>query len=273
MGEVLHLLPTEAGARAPLVSSPAPSGAVSLSAGLADVALRHLLDPLLAALFPSSCSACGQLVSRPRRGPLCDDCWRSLPRHRGTMCLCGRPISQGQTCAHCRRGLTPFATGFSLGPYSGGLRVAVHELKYRGRRHVAARLVEQMWAAGAAERIDVPNAVVVPVPLHPRRRRERGFNQAELLARALASRCDLPVVADALVRRKDTPPQTALSAAQRRGNVQGAFAVRRRAAIAGRTIILVDDVFTTGATAMACARLLRRSGAAEVRLITAARVT
>jgi len=110
------------------------------------------------------------------------------------------------------------------------------------------------------------------VPLHPRRRRERGFNQAELLARALAARLTRECEPAALVRRRETRPQAGLTAAARRRNVAGAFAVRRQARVAGRLVVLVDDVVTTGATVAACAHALRAAGAREVRLVSAARV-
>ncbi len=113
---------------------------------------------------------------------------------------------------------------------------------------------------------------LVPVPLHPRRRRERGFNQSALLAREIARRTGKATCPDALCRRVDTVPQAGLSAAARRRNVRDAFAVQRRAAVAGRTVVLVDDVLTTGATALACARRLGEAGAREVRLLTVARV-
>jgi len=110
------------------------------------------------------------------------------------------------------------------------------------------------------------------VPLHPRRLRERGFNQAALLAHEIARRTDRACCADALVRRQDTVPQAGLSAAARRRNVRAAFAVRRKASVAGRTVTLVDDVVTTGATALACGRELLAAGAREVRLLSVARV-
>jgi ComF family protein len=175
-------------------------------------------------------------------------------------------------CGRCRRGLQPFSAGASLGPYEGSLRTAIHEFKYRSRRRVATRLAAELLASEAGAAVLGGAQVLVPVPLHPRRRRERGFNQAELLAAELAAGTGLEVAAGALVRRKDTAPQAGLSAAQRRENVSGAFAVRKRAQIADRVVVVVDDVFTTGATALACARALREGGACEVRLLAAARV-
>jgi ComF family protein len=149
--------------------------------------------------------------------------------------------------------------------------VLLHELKYRGRRRLATRLAEALLAEPAARAVIEGASALVPVPLHPRRRRDRGFNQAELIAAAIARRTGIALFASALVRRKDTAPQTGLSAAARRGNVRGAFAVRRRAQVAERRIVLVDDVLTTGATAQACAQALREAGAVEVRLLSVAR--
>ncbi|MBI3932580.1 MAG: ComF family protein [Acidobacteria bacterium] len=232
-----------------------------------------LLDPVLAVVFPSRCPACKGPVDHPTRGPLCEGCWGTLPRHAGPRCGCGAPIAgSSPACPRCRRRRSPVDAGFSLGPYDGVLRTLVHELKFRGRRAVASRLAEALAAEPAARALVAPGVVLVPVPLHPRRRRERGFNQAELLAVELGRRAGCDVAPLALVRRKDTPPQTGLPAAARRRNVHGAFAVRRRAQVAGRIVVLVDDVTTTGATARACAVALREAGALEVRLVTAARV-
>ncbi len=145
------------------------------------------------------------------------------------------------------------------------LRAIVHALKYGGRRRVAGPLAERLAAAGAGI-LDGAD-VVVPVPLHRARQRARGFNQAA----ELAQRLGVPV-AHLLRRVRATPSQTDLPAARRHANVRGAFALARGASPRGATVVLVDDVETTGATLEACARVLRDAGAKEVRALTAARV-
>jgi ComF family protein len=235
--------------------------------------VKHLVDPVLAVVFPSLCPACGASVDEPTRGPLCGPCWRDLPRHRRALCRCGFALPEGLgACGRCRRGLSPIEAGASLGPYEGSLRTVLLELKFRGRRRVAARLAEEILATGPTRGLLVPGAVLVPVPLHPRRRRERGYNQCELLAEEVCRRAGVEVARGVLVRRKDTSPQAGLSAAARRRNVEGAFAVRQRGRLAGRPVVLLDDVWTTGATARSCARILKEAGATEVRLLSVARV-
>lgn len=265
MGQAVPVLPGEAGAGAALSAAPGAWGRL-LASGSA------LVDPVLAVVFPQACPGCRHALDRPTRGPFCGACWLSLPRHTHPLCDCGAASAAGP-CARCRRGRSAFRRGGSLGPYEGTLRTAIHELKYGGQRRVAAGLADAALRSGCLSALVEPGAVLVPVPLHPRRRRERGFNQSELLAREIGRRTGAAVAPAALVRRQDTPPQTGLCAAARRANVKDAFAVRQRARVAGRTVVLVDDVFTTGATAQACARALREAGAADVRLLTMARVS
>ena len=237
----------------------------------ADAIQRRIVDPILAVVFPSRCPGCQTSLAAPTSGPLCQVCWEGVPRHRQPMCACGVPLAVASTCGRCRRGLTPITLGASLGPYEGTLRLLLHELKYRGRRRVAPRLAEALLQTPEVGRVLGGGHVLLPVPLHPKKRRARGFNQSELLAREIGSRAGLPVAASALKRLKNTRPQTGLSAAARRVNMRGAFAIRKRAAVEGRVVVLVDDVVTTGATSLACARALRAAGAPEVRLLSAAR--
>ncbi len=239
---------------------------------LARAAARRLVDPVLAVVFPSSCPACGRLLTRAGDGPICETCWGALPRWRGVTCRCGLPLLPDQAaCGRCRGELRPFAAGASLGPYEGTLRLVLHELKYSGRRRAATRLAAMLLEDDAVRRLVATSDVLVPVPLHPRRLRQRGFNQSALLAAALGRAAERPACADALARRRETAPQSGLTAIERRRNVRDAFAVRRRARLAGRVVTLVDDVTTTGATALACAHALSSGGALEVRLLTVAR--
>jgi ComF family protein len=233
---------------------------------------RWLLDPLVAALFPSTCVVCSEPLCRPTRGPICGPCVERLPRHAGAQCTCGqRLLCEAGQCARCRRRRNSLAAGASLGPHEGSLRLAIHALKYRGHRRVAPQLASALWSTPAVKALIDPGALLVPVPLGKRRRHERGFNQAELVARALARMSGARLVPGALVRRRSTPPQTQLSARARRANVRGAFAAPRPARLRNRIVVLVDDVYTTGATARECARVLKAAGAAEVRVVTAAR--
>jgi ComF family protein len=160
----------------------------------------------------------------------------------------------------------PLDRSRAIGLYDGALRSIVHALKYEGRRSLAKPLGAMMRARCADVLSDAELAV--PVPLHPSRRRERGFNQAE----DLASHVGLPIAA-ALRRVRRTAPQADLPAGRRHGNVKGAFAAGKDfQLVLGRVVVLIDDVSTTGATLDACARVLKECGAREVRALTAARV-
>lgn len=186
---------------------------------------------------------------------------------------CGDPLPTWRdlppdvaVCVRCRRTKHAVDRARTVGEYTGSLRAIIHAFKYGGRRSLAKPLGWLMQTRGATLLEGV--ACTVPVPLHRSRRRQRGFNQAADLARRLG----LPVV-PALRRVRATTPQADLPAAQRHRNVRDAFAMTRCGRrLAGATIVLIDDVSTTGATLDACARVLKAAGVAEVRALTAARV-
>jgi ComF family protein len=180
-------------------------------------------------------------------------------------------------CGSCRLAEQEFDMARSYGLYTGNLRKAILHLKFHGREHLANRLGALL--ARAFEALPEPDsAIVAPVPLHPSRRRQRGFNQAELLARSLVRNLrreerGLQLVVNLLRRVRATLPQVGLSASARRENVRGVFSVSRPERIRNRTVVLVDDVMTTGATLSACAAALKRAGASRVLALSLARAT
>lgn len=179
------------------------------------------------------------------------------------------PLDAEGRCALCRTGLRGFDAAYCFGSYEGTLRELIHLYKY-GRIQTLARPLADLLAAALPldERFDA----VTPVPLHWRKQWQRGFNQSDLLARAVARRRGIPVVR-ALRRTRSTQTQAGLSNTERRKNVAAAFQCRRSGeTLAGRRVLLIDDVMTTGSTAAACARVLKQAGAARVVLLTVARV-
>lgn len=241
-------------------------------------AIRLTADALLAVAIAPRCAACDAILESPRSGPVCAACWAGLRAPAPPLCrTCGDSLPSWRVvslrmsqCARCRRGPTFVDAGRCACDYDGSLRAIVHAFKYDGRRSLAVRLGRMMRDSGADLLGDA--ACVVPVPLHPWRRVRRGFNQAADLAREL----DRPVV-HALWRARPTGAQAGLTAAARRRNVRRAFVVSpllrisvRARFIEGKVVVLVDDVRTTGATLNACAEVLKRAGAREVRALTAA---
>lgn len=252
------------------------------------------VDVLLSACLAPTCAVCDGWLRTPTRGAVCETCWSAVQIFTPPLCaVCGAPLARstraegtGGACGLCASAPLRFVDrAAALGLHDGTLRHVVHALKF-GRRHGLAVRLACLLRAAHGDLIEAADAVV-PVPLHPRRRRSRGFNQAHELARHLGR----PVLV-ALHRTRHTPPQTALTAHARQVNVERAFAVARAAqgrparrrpwgwwtgagqpcrGVEGRRLLLVDDVWTTGATLSACARVLKEAGAREVWAIVIAR--
>ncbi len=222
--------------------------------------MRPALRAFLDLVFPPRCAACGALGQEP----FCPVCAEAVDAAPPGCRRCGRP-GPDAVCGPCLVQPPAFDAVRAGGLLGGPLADAVHALKYRGRPALARPLGE--WLAG---RVELPSgAVLVPVPLAPRRRRERGHDQAALLAEALSRAAGRERLRRALRRVRDTPPQVGRDRAARSRNVQGAFAAST--AVAGRDVVLVDDVVTTGATADACARALKAAGARSVTVVSLAR--
>ena len=233
-----------------------------------------IADAIMALVLAPCCAACDQPLERPTLGCVCPSCWSSIHSLTEPLCeTCGdalatwrRAGTDTRQCVRCRRLPRVIARGRAIAPYDGRLRDILHALKYNSRRSLAAPLARRM-AAAAPEILEGAD-FVVPVPLHFLRHYRRGFNQAE----ELAKRLPVPMLR-ALRRTRRTATQTELPEARRHRNVRDAFAVRwwARDAIAEKTLVLVDDVSTTGATLDACARALMKAGAKEIRALTGAR--
>jgi ComF family protein len=243
------------------------------------MALARWFDPLLDLVFPAVCPVCSTRSDDPAHRPFCEPCWAALPVRLGPGCaVCGNPfpgLAGVLPCDACRRTPPPYAFARAVAPFRDGMREAIHALKY-GHRPVLATPLGQLLAEVGARDLPAPPAdwadAVVPVPLHPARLAERGFNQAELLAVPCAARWRRPLLGRALARMRATLPQTDLDAEARRANVRDAFRVLRPEEVLDRRLLLIDDVLTTGATVGAAARALRGAGAAAVGVLTLARV-
>jgi ComF family protein len=177
------------------------------------------------------------------------------------------PLDEAGRCDLCRRGVRGFDAAYSFGFYEAELRELIHLFKYGRVRTLAAPLGKLLARALPREQAF---DVIVPMPLHWRKRWQRGFNQSELLAREISRRTSTPII-NPLRRVRNTSAQAGLTSAKRRLNVSGAFRAKKNAAMQGRRVLLIDDVMTTGATAASCARVLQRAGARQVTLLTLAR--
>ncbi|NTV15498.1 MAG: ComF family protein [Desulfobulbaceae bacterium] len=248
-----------------------PSPAIRLTQLFTD--LRIALAELL---FPSSCLACQGQVPPGTLPMFCPECLAQIELVSGPLCPgCGRQFPKAAGGAHycglCLSGHYHFERARAVALYTEPFSHVIHRFKYRGKTHglpsfsaLLARLPEPP--------LREPPELILPVPLHDRKLRQRGFNQAVLLARAFFPRDRQRIKTDLLLRQLNTDPQTSLSGQARRQNLKNAFKVRKPEQVRGKMIVLVDDVFTTGTTVNECARVLKKAGARRVEVLTLARV-
>jgi competence protein ComFC len=226
-------------------------------------------------VFPSFCKICQEPLEKNGERVVCGACLAKLAPRTGPVCLCCGRFEDGpdggHLCGRCLRQAPAFSLHRSCGAYGGTLKDIILLFKYRRYAPLSRPLAS--FAAGClADQGPLWEGAdfLVPVPLHPSRRRERGFNQARLLARDIGALRGIEVLDGALIKTRNSPAQAGLRAADRERNVRRVYAVKRPRGVEGRTLILVDDVTTTGATIRECARALKAAGASEVRALTLA---
>ena len=260
---------------------------------LADHGLVGLVKRTAASLFftffPADCRICSSPLIELSRLPVCQNCLRGIRPLQGTFCyVCGEALhtppgfdpavsDEERRCLLCQRAEPPFERAVAYGSYDAGLRDLIHVLKFQQVRPAVAVLGRMLAETIAKLEQTMPSGMiaVIPVPLHRHKRNQRGFNQAEMIARLALKELAQPkrfeLRSGILQRRRETGSQIGLTRHQRHENLRGAFVVSDPTRILNRDILLVDDVLTTGTTASECARVLRRAGAARVWVATVAR--
>ncbi len=243
--------------------------------------IKSLGRGLISLLFPSDCKVCHHPLEPLNCSFICEDCWNKVKWLEVPYCSrCSKPFppslaSQGISqflCSECRKEKSYFEKIFVPTLYEGAMKEAIHLLKYRKKTGMVAPLEKIMRRY--FDHINFPHLdLVIPIPLHRKKFRERGFNQAELIANIVARYFKLELVKNNLQRVRATKTQTTLSRKERIKNIKGAFKVKNKDEFQKKSLLLVDDVYTTGTTLKEAARVLKRARAREVYLFTLARAS
>lgn len=219
--------------------------------------MKGFIASVLSLVYPKFCLTCGKPLGPEFQDPVCNVCWGSIRKNEPA-------FSYKLDTQH-------FDRAYSVCVYEGVIKECVHFLKYNAKLSLARPLAELM-AVYARYHLGVDNIdFLVPVPLHPAKQREREFNQTEILARRISKILNIPVMVNNLKRVKNSQPQTKLSGAERLINIKGAFEVKDKAGFKNKSVLLIDDVFTTGATVDECAKTLKQAGAKKVEVLTLAK--
>jgi ComF family protein len=236
--------------------------------------MRALIERCLQFLLPPQCHCCEKFLEEGQQG-ICPDCLSKIRWIEPPLCtLCGVPFLsreiENHPCGACLTRGKYFTMARAVGYYEGPLREAIHRWKYEEKNYLTLFFGEKL-AEGFCRYWDPQSFdLIIPVPLHSKRLRERGFNQALLLVKELSRRTRIPYSKRLLQKRILTPPQVNLSGGEREKGVRGSFHIQRDEEIEGKSILLVDDVYTTGATVNECSKVLLKAGAERVDVLTIA---
>jgi len=236
--------------------------------------MRALIERCLQFLLPSQCHCCERFLEEGQKG-ICPDCLSKIRWIEPPLCtLCGVPFLsreiENHPCGACLTRGKYFTMARAVGYYEGPLREAIHRWKYEEKSYLTLFFGEKL-AEGFCRYWDPQSFdLIIPIPLHSKRLRERGFNQALLLVKELSQRTRIPYSKGLLRKRKPTTPQVNLNGGEREKGVRGSFHIQRDEEIEGKSILLVDDVYTTGATVNECSKVLLKAGAERVDVLTLA---
>lgn len=225
--------------------------------------LKTLYNGVLGMFYPARCAVCDHVLPDGTRG-VCDRCVTSLEYVREPKCCrCGKPLeTESEYCQDCQGKKVSFQYGYALFVYDSMLQESIARFKYHGRKEYAVFYAQAMNNTYGNWIDSVKPDVLVPVPVHQNRLKKRGYNQAALLARELGRLTNIPVAEHLLIRKKDTLPQKELSERERKQNLQDAFALgeRQELNLLQECVIIIDDIYTTGATLEECSRVLKQVG-------------
>jgi len=235
--------------------------------------IQKIITASLTLLFPPTCPSCAQTISDTSQ-PVCSECFGQLQFITPPYCsCCGRVLPGGEEnhlCGICLKSSWKFDKARALFAYEEIIAGLIHNLKYSGKR-TGLDALKWLSEQSAVMNDITPPDVIIPVPLHVKRLRQRGFNQALVLAHSLFPDKKKTIRYDILVRKMDTPAQAGLSGKERRKNLKNAFIVENSSAIVGKNILLLDDVFTTGTTSNECAKALKKSGCKNIEVLAICR--
>jgi len=226
-------------------------------------------------LFPSFCELCSSFLEFPQERVICRSCWEGVKPSYSSYCLCCGRFFEGQGephfCGKCLEERPPFSLHRSYGRYGGKLKDLILFYKFNHFQILGKDLARFIYQTlGARKEIWSGVEAIIPVPLHPKREKQRGFNQSQIVAKELAKLEKIELLEKVLVKIKNVPPQTSLQLKEREKNVSRAFRVVKKEKIKRKVVLLVDDVYTTGSTIRECSLMLKRAGAKEVRALTIA---